>query len=61
MKQNAGRALKWYLVAARAGDAEAQTRATELQKAMAATDVTEAEAQSAQFVPTAHDLLANNL
>ncbi|HEY5083731.1 MAG TPA: tetratricopeptide repeat protein, partial [Rhizomicrobium sp.] len=59
--QNAGRALKWYLVAARAGDPEAQTRATELEKAMAAPDVAEAETQSAQFVPTAHDLLANNL
>jgi len=61
VKQNAGRALKWYLVAARAGDPEAQTRATELEKAMAAPDVAEAETQSAQFVPTAHDLLANNL
>jgi len=59
--QNAGRALKWYLVAARAGDPEALTRATELEKAMAAPDVAEAEMQSAQFVPTAHDLLANNL
>jgi localization factor PodJL len=59
--QNAGRALKWYLVAARAGDPEALTRATELEKAMAAPDVAEAETQSAQFVPTAHDLLANNL
>jgi localization factor PodJL len=61
VKQDAGRALKWYLVAARAGDAEAQTRATELEKAMGATDVAEAENQSAQFVPMAHDLLANNL
>jgi localization factor PodJL len=59
--QNAGRALKWYLVAARAGDPEALTRATELEKAMGAADVAEAETQSAQFVPAAHDLLANNL
>ena len=61
VKQDAGRALKWYLVAARAGDPEAQTRATELEKAMTAADVAEAENQSAQFVPMAHDLLANNL
>jgi len=61
VKQDAGRALKWYLVAARAGDPEALSRATELEKAMGAADVAAAETQSAQFVPAAHDLLANNL
>lgn len=59
--QNPERALKWYLIASRSGDGEAQTRAGELEKAMSAADVAEAETEAAQFVPTAHDLLANNL
>ena len=61
VRQNAGRALKWYLVAARAGDTEAQSRALQLEKAMTPADVTAAESEAAQFIPTAHDLLANNL
>jgi localization factor PodJL len=61
VKQNAGRALTWYLVAARAGDVEAQARAADLEKAVGAADVTKAESQADQFVPAAHDLLANNL
>lgn len=61
VKQNAGRALKWYLVAARSGDKEALARAAQLEQAMTAADVAQAEGQSAEFIPTAHDLLANNL
>jgi localization factor PodJL len=59
--QNPERALKWYLIASRAGDNEAQSRAGELEKAMSAADVTAAETEAAEFVPTAHDLLANSL
>jgi localization factor PodJL len=61
VKQNAGHALKWYLVAARAGDKEALGRAAQLEQVMTAADVAAAENQSADFIPTAHDLLANNL
>jgi localization factor PodJL len=59
--QNPGRALKWYLVAARAGDPEAQARAKQLEQVMGAADVVEGENQAGQFIPAAHDLLANNL
>jgi len=61
VKQNAEHALKWYLVASRAGDTEAQSRAAQLEKVMASGDITAAETEAAQFIPTAHDLLANNL
>jgi len=61
VKQNPEHALKWYLVAARAGDMEAAVRAKQLEQAMSVADVGQAESQSAQFIPAAHDLLANNL
>ena len=61
VRQNPGSALKWYLVAAGRGDKEAATRATELKRAMSATDIAQAESLAAGFRPVAHDLIANNL
>ena len=61
VKQDPERALKWYLIAAHAGDKEAEARATQLEQAMTASEVADAESQAAQFVPVAHDLIANSL
>jgi len=61
VKQNPGHALAWYLIAARAGDKEAQARAAQLEQAMTAEDVMSAKVRATGFVPTAHDLVANNL
>jgi len=61
VRQNPGAALKWYLIAAGAGDAQAKTRAGQLAGEMAARDVARAKDAAENFIPAERDQAANTL